>query len=95
MYSLEEVPAYFSDFAGITLETAQAILCIAVIMGVMIPLFITAKGNQGTNTQLVILFITICALTGIGWMPFWVLITAVIVLAMAVAMFGTKLITGE
>ena len=92
--SLESIPTYFSDFMDITLEAAQAILSIVVILAVLLPTLYLARGNKSTIIEIVMLFLTEAFLVGIGWLPFWLLIATVAVMALAVASLGTKVVTG-
>lgn len=94
MQSLESIPTWFGDFTGISLEAAQAILSITVLLAVLLPTFILARGSNAITIQLVLLFFTEAFLVGIGWLPFWLLIATVAVLAFAVAIYGTKAVTG-
>ena len=94
MQSLEDIPAYFADFMGISLAAAQVILSIVVILSVILPTMYLARGNRAITIEIVMLFLCECLLVGIGWLPFWVLIATVAVLGFAIASFGTKLVTG-
>ena len=92
--SLESIPTYFSDFLDITLEAGQAILSIIVILAVLLPTMYLARGNKSTIIEIVMLFLTEAFLVGIGWLPFWLLIATVAVLAFGVASLGTSAVTG-
>lgn len=94
MQSLESIPTWFSDTMSITLEAAQMILSIAVILAVLLPTMYLARGTRAITIEIVLLFLTECLLVGISWLPFWILIATVAVLALAIASFGTKLVTG-
>ena len=93
--SLESIPTYFSDFMDITLEAAQAILSIVVILAVLLPTMYLSKGKRSVIIEIVMLFLTEAFLVGIGWLPFWLLIATVAVMAIAVASLGTKVVTGD
>ena len=95
MQSLESIPAWFADAMDINLATAQTILSIVVLLTILLPTMYLSRGSKSTILELVMLFLTECLLVGIGWMPFWVLIATVAVMAMAIAFLGTKLVTGE
>ena len=95
MQSLESIPAWFADAMDINLATAQTILSIVVLLTILLPTMYLSRGSKSTILELVMLFLTECLLVGIGWMPFWVLIATVAVMATAVAFLGTKLVTGE
>ena len=92
--SLESIPTYFSDFLAITLEAGQAILSIVVILAVLLPTMYLSRGNKSTIIEIVMLVLTEAFLVGIGWLPFWLLIATVAVLAFGIASLGTKAVTG-
>jgi len=94
MQSLEDIPAYFADFMGISLEAAQVILSIVVILAVLLPTMYLARGTRAITIEIVMLFLCECLLVGIGWLPFWILIATIAVMAIAIAMLGTKVVTG-
>ncbi len=93
MQSLESIPTWFADAMDINLATAQVILSVAVILAVLLPTMYLSRGKQPISI-LVMLFLTESLLTGIGWLPFWLLIATVAVFALAIASLGTKLVTG-
>ena len=95
MQSLESIPVWFADAMDINLATAQTILSLVVLLAILLPTMYLSRGSKSTILELVMLFLTECLLVGIGWMPFWVLIATVAVMAMAIAFLGTKLVTGE
>ena len=92
--SLESIPTYFSDFLDITLAAGQAILSIVVILAVLLPTMYLSRGNKSTVIEIVMLFLTEAFLVGIGWLPFWLLIATVAMMALGVAILGTKAVTG-
>ena len=94
MQSLESIPTWFSDYMSITLEAAQMILSVAVILAILLPTMYLARGQRAVMIEIIMLFLAECLLVGIGWLPFWILIATVAVLAFAVASFGTKTVTG-
>lgn len=93
--SLEDIPSAFADAVGINEGTAQMILSIAVIFSTLLPTMLLARGRNATMIYLIILLLTECLLVGLGWMPFWILIATVAMMAVAIAMFGAKVVTGE
>lgn len=95
MQSLEDIPTWFSDTLNITLEAGQVILSVAVILTVLLPTMYLARGTRAITIEIVLLFLCECLLVGIGWLPFWILIATVAVLALAIASFGTKVVTGD
>jgi len=92
--SLEDVPTWFSDTMGISLEAAQVILSIVVILAVLLPVFYLARGRRGLMIELVLFFLTESFLIGIGWLPFWVMIATIAVMSLAIALLGTRIVTG-
>jgi len=93
--SLEDIPTYFSDWMSISLEAAQVILSIVVIAAVLFPTMYLSCGRKSVLIEIVMLFMCEAFLVGIGWLPFWLLIATVVVMAMAIASFGTELVTGR
>lgn len=93
MQSLESIPTWFAGFTDITLEAAQVILSIVVIFAVLLPVMYLSKGKSSIML-IVMLFLTESLLVGIGWLPFWLLIATVALMALAVASLGTKVVTG-
>jgi hypothetical protein len=94
MQSLESIPTWFSDFANISLEAAQMILSVSVILAILLPTMYLARGTRAIMIEIVMLFLSMSLLVGIGWLPFWILIATVAVLALAIASLGTKVVTG-
>lgn len=92
--SLESIPTYFSDFLDISLEAGQAILSIVVILAVLLPIMFLSRNRNGFVIEIVMLVLTESFLVGIGWLPFWLLIATVAVLAFGIASLGTKAVTG-
>ena len=95
MQSIEDIPTWFSDYFNISLEAGQVILSIAVILAVLLPTMYLAKGTRAITVEVVLLFLCEITLVGIGWLPFWVLIATMAVVAMAVAVLGTRIVTGR
>lgn len=93
--SLEDIPSAFADAVGINEGTAQMILSIVVIFSLLLPTMLLARGRNATMIYLIVLLLAECLLVGLGWMPFWILIATVAMMAVAVAMFGAKVVTGE
>ena len=92
--SLESIPTYFSDFMDISLEAGQAILSIFVILAVLLPTMFLSRDRKSTIIEIVMLVLTESFLVGIGWLPFWLLIATVAVLAFGIAALGTQAVTG-
>ena len=93
--SLEDIPTYFSDFMVISLEAAQAILSIVVILAVLLPTMYLARENKSNLIEIIMLVLTESFLVGIGWLPFWLLIATVAAMAFGIAALGTDGILGR
>ena len=91
--SLESIPTYFSDFMDISLEAAQAILSIVVILAVLLPVFYLAR-DKGITIPAVMFVLTEALLVGIGWLPSWLMIVTVVIVALAFARFTSVTVTG-
>jgi hypothetical protein len=94
MQGVEDIPAWFADAWGINETTAQVILSIVVIFAMLLPVLYLNKG-RGMTLPLLFFFLAECLLIGIGWMPFWILIGTVAMMAMAIAFLGSRVVTGE
>lgn len=94
LQSLESIPTWFSDYMGISLGAAQAILSIVVILAVLLPTMYLSRGNKSTVVEIVMLFLSEGFLVAVGWLPFWLLIATVALMAIAIASLGTKVVTG-
>lgn len=93
--SLEDIPAAFAEAVGINEATAKVILSITVIFSLLLPTMLLARGKNATTIYLVIILLAECLLVGLGWMPFWILIATVAMMAVAIAFLGTRVVTGE
>lgn len=93
--SLEDVPSAFAEYFAINEGTAQMILSITIIFAILLPTMVLARGKNATMVYLIMLLFAELLLVGLGWMPFWVLIATVGMMALAIALLGTKAVTGE
>lgn len=91
--SLESIPTYFSDFLDISLEAGQVLLSIVVISAVLLPTMYLSKGNR--TAEIIMLFLSMTLLVGIGWAPFWLLIASVAMMGLAIATLGVKAVVGD
>ena len=92
---LEDIPSALADFFTITEATAQVLLSIAVIFALLLPTMILARGKNATMIYLMMALLAECLLVGLGWMPFWILIATVALMAFGVAIVGVGSITGS
>ena len=95
MQSLEDIPAYFADFMGINLTTAQLILSIVVICTLLLPTMYLARGKNAPTIWLIMAFLGECIVLGLGWLPFWIMIMTITITALSIAIFGADAITGS
>lgn len=93
MQGLESIPTWFSDTMEITLASAQVILSVAVIFMVLLPVMYLSKGRSNLPTILMF-FLVEAALVGLTWLPLWVMIGTVALMALAIASLGTDAIVG-
>lgn len=91
--SLESIPTYFSDFMDISLEAAQVILSIVVILAVLLPVLFLTKG-KGIIIPAVMFVLTEAFLVGIGWLPSWLMIVTVVVIALVFARTTSVFVSG-
>jgi hypothetical protein len=91
---LESLPTWLSDYWGISLEAAQVILSITVLIAILLPVMFFAKGVHAAAIELIFLFLVETLLVGIGWLPSWVMIATIAVMAVAIALLGTRVVSG-
>jgi hypothetical protein len=91
--SLESIPTYFSDFFDISVEAAEILLSVMVIMAILLPVLYLSKGKSNLPTIL-IFFLTESFLVGIGWLDAWIMIATICVSSLFVAKFGAEIVTG-
>lgn len=91
--SLENIPSLVADAWGITLASAQVLLSIVVMLAVLLPVMYLSKGKN-TFAIVIVIFLVECLLVGITWLPFWILIATVAVMAISIALLGTNIVIG-
>ena len=92
--SLEDIPQAFADYFSINLTTAQLFLSLVVILAILLPTMVLAKGRNAVTIWLIMVFIGECIVLGLGWLPFWILIMTIAVTVLAIAVFGSGAISG-
>lgn len=92
--SLEDIPAAFADFVGVSEGVAQVILSIVIIFAILLPTMLLARGKNATLIWLVMILLSECLLVGLGWIPFWILIATVALMAFGVSVIGVDGVTG-
>lgn len=91
---ITEIPSWLGSAWGISVGVAQIILSITVILAVMLPVFLVARGKTAPTVYLILIFLIEAFLVGVGWMPFWILIGTILMGALAAAQLGSKAVTG-
>jgi len=95
MQGIEDIPEWLADAWGITDETAQVILSIIVIFALLLPTMYLSRGQNAIPIYLIMILLASSLLVGLGWMPFWIIITEICIMAVAVAYIGSKEVTGD
>jgi hypothetical protein len=95
MQDITSFPANLATAWGISTEAAGLILSIGVIMAILLPVVIVARGKKATILEIVALFLGMCVCVTIGWLPSWIIIATVCLMALGVAKLGSDLIGGE
>ena len=90
--SLEDIPSAFADAVGINEGSAQVILSIIVIFTFLLPTMLLARGKNAVNIWLIVTLLATLLLVGLGWMPFWILIALIAMMALSVAFLGSKMV---
>ena len=93
--SLESIPTWFSDTAGITLAAAQVILSVSVLLAVLLPIMLLSRNRSGFVIEIIVIFVMESLLVGIGWLPFWILILTIGAIAIAIAVSSTQAVVGR
>ncbi len=92
--SLEDIPESFGIFFGINETAAQLILSITIIFMFLLPTMILAKGKNAPTVWLIMLLFAELVCLAIGWLPFWILIATVAIMAVSIALLGTEIVVG-
>ena len=95
MQGVESIPTWLAGTWDISLEAAQAILSIVVILAIILPVMYFARGNRAMSIEVIMVFLAEALLVGICWLPFWLLIATVAIMAVAIALLGTRVVTGD
>ena len=93
--SLEDIPSAMAEFFGITEATAQVLLSISVLFAILLPTMLLARGKNATMIYLIMTLLAESLCVGLGWLPFWILIATVALMAFGVAVVGTDGIIGS
>jgi hypothetical protein len=85
MSILIDIPTGVAGALGVNTEIAGLILSAFILFGVGIALTLVKKKDQ--MMTIIVMLTTMGALTAILWLPIWILVVAVVMIA---AMFGSK-----
>ena len=91
---ITDIPSWLASAWSISEGVAQIILSITVILAVMLPVLIVARGKTAPTIYLMLFFLLEAFLVGVGWLPFWILVGTLVMGALAAALFGSKAVTG-
>ena len=92
--SLEDIPSAFADFVGCNEGVAQIIISIAVIFTILLPTMLLSRGKNAIMIWLIMTLFALVLLVGLGWIPFWILIMTIAMMALAIATLGADTVTG-
>ena len=92
--TLEDWPAGLATYFGINETTAQLLLSLVVICTFLFPVMLLSRGRNAPLIWLVTIFLAECVVLGLGWLPFWIMIATVALMAVAIAFLGSKTVTG-
>ena len=93
--SLEDIPSTFADYFGINEATAQVLLSLVVVFTLLLPTMYLARGKNAVTIWLIVALLAECLLVGLGWIPFWILIASICMMAMGVAFLGGTITGGD
>lgn len=96
MQSLEDIPTLFSTAWGIDLVSAQLIISTFVILALVLPILVLRAGSKAPsfNIEIILGFIGMSLCVGLGWLPIWILIVSIVLVAIASALLGTEVVFG-
>jgi len=92
--SLEDIPSNFADYLGINETTAQLLLSLVVIMTLLLPTMVLAKGKNAVTIWLIVTFLGECIVLGLGWLPFWIMIMTIAITVLGIAFVSSGAISG-
>lgn len=92
---IEDIPAAFAVYWDISTDAASLILSIVVFMLVMIPTMIVSKGAKSLMIEVIAGLFTMALLVAIGWLPAWLMIVAIMIVAYLWAKMNTDMLLGK
>lgn len=91
--SLEDIPSQFAGYFDITEASAQVILSIAIMFMILLPALYLSKADR--TVSFIAIFFSLALCVGIGWLPFWMLIIVVTIIALGLARMGSNFVGGD
>ena len=88
------MPSEFATYFGINETTAQLMLSLVVIFTLLLPTMYLAKGKNAVTIWLIVTFLGECIVLGLGWLPFWIMITTIAVTVLGMAITTSNAIGG-
>jgi hypothetical protein len=89
--SMTDWPTDLGTYLGINETTAALMLSLVVIFMLLLPVMLLARGKNAPTIWLIAVFFAECVTLGLGWLPLWVMIATICVMAIAVAFLGGKI----
>ena len=94
--TLEDIPSAFADAVGTNETTAGIIISVMVIFTLLLPtLYLGRDSKSLPMIAILVFFLAEAIVVGLGWLNAWVMFATVVLMAMGIALLGTKLVTGE
>lgn len=94
MQSLGDIPSWMATAWGIDLVTSQVILSTFLFLGAIVPILVLRKDRTAFNVEIIMGFLMLAVCVGLEWLPIWIFIVAILLVSVASAIFGTKVIFG-
>lgn len=79
--SLPNLPAQLASALGTTLLVGQLLATLIIVMLALIPTLVLTRGRN-TPLEIMVGMISIIAGTALGWVPFWIPLTFIILIAL-------------
>lgn len=95
MQSLEDIPEFFADVWGITDDAAKVFLSLIIMLAVVLPIILLDREGKRILVVVVLGVMTLAFLVGIEWLPFWMLIVVIMMIAFVWALLGSEAVTGS
>lgn len=94
MQGLDDIPSQLASALGISELASQLLLSVIVVLAILLPVLYLTRGRSAFPIIMSI-FMAECLLIALGWIPYWLIIATIAVMAVAIAMLGTRIVMGE